>query len=82
MEEWAIDIPIHKPKTVHRFRDYPFDAVITLCDDAARTRPPWVGGDNVAYTALPDPAHAGGGWEHQLGILHQVRDAIRDKVLP
>jgi arsenate reductase len=81
MREWGIDISDHEPKSAHRFQHDPFDAVITLCDDAARTCPLWVGTGAVAHRPFPDPVHVDGDLEQRLGTFRQVRDAIRETVL-
>ncbi len=81
MREWGIDISDHEPESVHRFQDDPFDAVITLCDDAARSCPLWVGAGQIVHLAFPDPAGAQGELDARSEVFRQVRDDIRDKVL-
>jgi arsenate reductase len=81
LEEWGIDISNQEPKSVQRFEDDDFDAVITLCDDAARNCPFWVGAGTLAHMAFADPAQAEGDLENQLGVFRQARDAMRERVL-
>jgi arsenate reductase len=81
MDELGIDISGARPKTVSEFHTQDFDAVITLCDEAARRCPLWLGPGHIVHMGLPDPAQASGNQEEQLEVFRQVRDAIRDRVL-
>ncbi len=80
MNELGIDISNAKPKPVDGFRTDPFDAVFTLCSDAARRCPLWLGQAQEIHVGLPDPAQASGTEEEQLDVFRQVRDAIRNRV--
>ena len=81
MGELGIDISNNEPKPADQFRNEGFDVVIALCDDAAKDCPLWIGPGQVVHMAFPDPAAAWGEPEARLEVFHQVRDAIRDKVL-
>jgi arsenate reductase (thioredoxin) len=43
MTELGIDISQQRSKSVDLFRDQEFDSVITVCDDAAKNCPVWLG---------------------------------------
>jgi arsenate reductase len=80
LNELSVDISDAKPKSVEELRTNSFDAVFTLCGDAARNCPLWLGQGQEIHVGLPDPAQASGTEEQQLDVFRQVRDAIRDRV--
>ena len=47
-------------KSVDRFRGENFDAVITVCDDAAENCPVWLGKGKRVHIGFPDPAKVEG----------------------
>ena len=81
MDEVGIDISEGESKAVDAFRDVPFDAVITVCDDAAENCPVWPGSGKVTHIGFPDPADATGSKEEKLVTFRQVRDNIRERVV-
>jgi arsenate reductase len=81
MDELGIDISGAKPQTVGELHTQRFDAVITLCDEAAQNCPLWLGQGQVTHLGLPDPAQASGNEEEQLQVFRQVRETIWDRVL-
>jgi arsenate reductase len=81
MGESGIDIGDAESKSVEAFRDVPFDAVITVCDDAAENCPLWLGDGQVVHIGFPDPAVATGSKEERLVTFRQVRDNIRERVV-
>ncbi len=81
MAELGIDISGKHPKSVEQLRNETFDVVVTLCDDAAKNCPLWIGPGRVVHLAFPDPAGAQGELDSRLELFRQVRDDIRDKVL-
>ncbi len=68
-------------KSAERFRGQVFDAVITVCDDAAEDCPVWLGPGRRVHIGFPDPAKAAGTDEEKMIVFRQVRDAIRAKIL-
>jgi arsenate reductase len=81
MEEIGIDIGQGESKSVDAFRNVPFDAVITVCDDAAEKCPIWLGSGKVTHIGFPDPAEATGSKEERLATFREVRDNIRERVI-
>jgi len=81
MAELGIDISTHRTKSVDEFGQAQFDVVITLCDEAARNCPAWLGQGHVTHMGFPDPAMAEGRAEERLQAFREVRDAIRQQVL-
>jgi arsenate reductase len=81
MAELGIDISEQRSKTVTEFREVDPDLVITVCDDAAKNCPLWLGRGRVVHMGFPDPAAAEGSEEEQLEVFRQVRDRLRQEVL-
>jgi len=82
LDEISIDISQQQSQSVNVYQDMAFDAVITVCDNAAEDCPVWLGsGDTVRHIPFPDPFDATGSHEEQLVVYCQVRDDIRREVL-
>ncbi len=81
MEEVGIDISHHRSKSTETFRGMPFDLVITVCDDAAKNCPVWLGRGHRVHIGFPDPAAATGSEEERLAVFRRVRDGIRERVV-
>jgi arsenate reductase len=81
MAELGMDITGHRSKHTDEFRAVEFDLVVTLCDDAARNCPAWLGKGRVVHMGFPDPAGATGSEAEQLQVFRRVRDNIRQRVL-
>lgn len=82
MQEIGVDISQGVSKRPDVFRDIAFDLVITVCDDAAETCPVWLREGRVVHIGFYDPAQAEGSETERLAIFRQVRDEIRDGILP
>ena len=80
MAELHIEISEQESKTVDRYLDQPFDAVITVCDQANEACPVFFGARRRLHWSVPDPSKAEGSKEEQLEVYRQVRDAIRDRI--
>ncbi len=81
MRELGIDISAHRSQAAAEFREYDFDVVMTVCDDAAENCPVWLGPGRVQHISFPDPAKAEGAEQDRMAIFQQVRDDIRRRVL-
>jgi arsenate reductase len=79
MAELGIDISAQESKTLDRYVNQPFDAVITVCDQANKACPVFFGARRLHWS-FPDPSKAHGTDEQQLGVYRQVRDAIRERI--
>jgi arsenate reductase len=77
MAELGIDVSQQESKTLDRYLGEPFDAVITVCDQAAEACPVFPGAKRRLHWSLPDPSQATGTSEQQLAAYRQVRDDIR-----
>ena len=81
MAELGIDITVQHSKSTEKFRGADFDLVVTVCDNAAKNCPTWLGKGKPVHIGFPDPAAAEGGEAARTQIFRQVRDAIRTQVL-
>lgn len=82
MDELGIDVSQQVSKNTSVYRNVSFDQVVTVCDDAAENCPLWLGGGKVNHVGFPDPARATGNDEEKMAFFRQVRDDIRDRLLP
>jgi arsenate reductase (thioredoxin) len=82
MGELGIDITKQWSKSVEDFKDLPFDLVITVCDQAQEACPIFPGPTEVLHVGFPDPARATGSEKKILTAFRQVRDAMREQILP
>jgi len=80
MAELGIDISTQRSKSADEFREVEFDVVITVCDNAARNCPFWLGSGRVTHKGFPDPAAATGSEEERLAVFRQVRDSLRQEI--
>jgi arsenate reductase (thioredoxin) len=80
MAELGIDVSRQESKTLDRYIGEPFDAVITVCDQAAEACPVFPGAKRRLHWSFPDPSKATGTQEEQLAVYRQVRDAIREHI--
>ena len=80
MAELGIDVSRQESKTLDRYLGEPFDAVITVCDQAAEACPVFPGAKRRLHWSFPDPSKATGTQEEQLAVYRQVRDAIQEHI--
>ena len=80
MAELGIDISAQESKTLDRYVSQPFDAVITVCDQANEACPVFFGAQKRLHWSFPDPSKSQGTDEQQLDVYRQVRDAIRERI--
>ena len=80
MAEFGVDISGQESKTLDRYLGEPFDAVITVCDDAAEACPVFPGAKQRLHWSFPDPSKATGTEAEQLAVYRSVRDAIRGRI--
>jgi arsenate reductase (thioredoxin) len=80
MAELGIDISRQHSKTLERYLDQPFDAVITVCDQANEACPVFFGAGRRLHWSFPDPSQAQGDEREQLEVYRQVRDGLRDRI--
>lgn len=78
MDEIGVDIRSQYSKTYEQFIGQPFDAVITVCDDAAETCPFLPGNYRRIHWSFPDPAAVTGD-EAKLQAFRDVRDGLIER---
>jgi arsenate reductase len=81
MAEMGIDISAQRSKSVEEFRDAEFDLIVTVCGDAARNCPVWLGKGKKVHLGFPDPAAATGSDGERLEVFRHVRDGLRQEIL-
>ena len=82
MKELGIDIRQHRSKSVDDLAGEAFDLVITVCDQAQQQCPIFSGETEVMHMGFPDPARATGTEEEIIAAFRQVRDALREQLVP
>ena len=80
MAELGIGIAGHESKTLDRYLEEPFDAVITVCDQAAEACPVFPGARRRLHWSFPDPSNATGSNDEQLAVYRRVRDDIAHRI--
>lgn len=78
MKEAGLDISRGYPKNADMFINYPFDYVITVCDNAKETCPVFIGkvGERL-HIGFDDPAEARGSEEEIMNEFRRIRDEIK-----
>jgi len=80
MEEAGVDIFDGRPKNVDQFLNDPIDYVITVCSNAERDCPAFLGEvKHRLHIGFPDPADATGTDEEILAVFRQSRDDIHKR---
>jgi arsenate reductase len=82
MKEVGVDISSHRSKSLDDLVDPVFDLVVTLCDDAQAGCPVFPGRGKMVHMGFPDPAKAIGTEGEVLQVFREVRDRIRDELIP
>ena len=80
MAELGIAISNQQSKTLERYRNEPFDEVITIRDTAAEVCPLFPSAAKMQHWSFPDPSKATGSEAEQLAVYRHVRDAIRARI--
>ena len=80
MAEVGIDLSGQESKTLERYLGQPWDAVITVCDQANEQCPFFPGAVNREHWSFPDPSQAMGSEAEQVVVYRQVREAIGERV--
>ncbi|HSA34753.1 MAG TPA: arsenate reductase ArsC [bacterium] len=80
----GIDISHNRVKAVEEFieRGERFDYLITVCDETAAERCPFVPGTGQRlHFGFPDPSAITGTVEERLATILPIRDAIKQKII-
>ncbi|NMC13873.1 MAG: arsenate reductase ArsC [Chloroflexi bacterium] len=68
-------------KTIDQFRNFDFDLVVTVCDDAAENCPVWLGKGRRVHLGFPDPAIVQGTDKEVDAVFRDIRDDMINKIL-
>jgi arsenate reductase len=82
MAELGIDISSHHSKSVDDLAGEQFDLVITVCDRANEQCPIFPGSVKKLHLGFTDPGRATGSEDEILTAFRQVRDEMREKLIP
>ena len=80
MRDEGIDISGQASKSLDRFRNGAFDAIITVCDRAKESCPVFPGDVKPIHWSFDDPAEATGTEEERMTVFRRVRDEIRVEI--
>jgi len=80
MAEIGIDISKHRSKSVMEFIDQNFDYVITVCGNAQKTCPVFLGEHEKIHWDIEDPAAIEGPEEDRLSVFRKIRDRIKENI--
>ena len=79
LREIGIDISKQRSKSIGEFAGQMFDVVMTVCEDASRNCPVWLGRGRRVHLGFPDPAAVP--LDQQPAKFRAVRDAIQTQLL-
>ena len=82
MAEAGVDLSSHKSKSIQEYWGQPFDLVVTVCDSAKEACPMFPGAAKQIHESFPDPAGFTGAEEEVIEIFREVRDLIRERLVP
>jgi arsenate reductase len=80
LADLGVDAAFQRSKSTDAFRDVEFDAVITVCDHAAKNCPMWLGNGRRKHLSFPDPAAATGSEKEKLETFRRVRDGLKQEI--
>ena len=80
MQEIGIDIAGQSSKTLERYIDWPFDKVITVCDQANEACPVFFGARERLHWSFPDPSTLVGTQQERLEGTRKIRDDIQRRI--
>ncbi|MGC8763925.1 MAG: arsenate reductase ArsC [Halothiobacillaceae bacterium] len=82
MAEAGVDISSHRSKSLSEFWGQPFDLVVTVCDSAKEACPMFAGAARQIHESFPDPVGLTGDREKVRAKFREVRDLIRERLVP
>ena len=80
MDEIGVDISGQTSKTLEQFLGLPFDAVITVCDDANDACPVFPGARDRVHWSIPDPSAVEGSERNRMEAFRAARDDLRGRI--
>jgi arsenate reductase (thioredoxin) len=80
MAEIGVDIAGQASKRLDTYLGQPFDAAITVCDEAREACPFFPRAERQLHWSFDDPSAATGTEEERLAAFRRVRDEIGDRI--
>ncbi len=80
MRRRDIDITSHTSETLDRYRNEPWDFVITVCDQANEACPNFATGRHRLHWSFEDPSAVSGSPEERQRAFDATRDQIEQKI--
>lgn len=80
MREIGIDITQQESKTLSRYRQEPFDIIITVCDSVNESCPIFPNARQRWHWSIHDPSTIQGTEDERLAAFRQVRDELRRRI--
>jgi arsenate reductase len=80
MQEVGINIRGQESKTLERYRDEPFDLVITVCDSASEACPIFPNAQERWHWSMDDPSQVEGAEAKRLNAFRRARDELRRRI--
>tara|TARA_B100001540_G_scaffold66090_1_gene59460 strand:+ start:10874 stop:11239 length:366 start_codon:yes stop_codon:yes gene_type:complete len=81
MREAGVDISNHTSNHVDEYKDFHFDFVFTVCDNAKEICPVYSNANKLIHHSFPDPAKAIGTKEEIIETYSNVREKIKEYFL-
>jgi arsenate reductase len=78
MKEIGIDVSNYRSKGLNVFKDYHFDYVVTVCDQANESCPYFQGGNLRIHKSFSDPSKLKGKPEDVINGYRRIRDEIKN----
>jgi arsenate reductase (thioredoxin) len=80
MAEIGIDIGSHRSKNLDAYKGEQFEWVITVCDQARRECPTFIGAEQTAHWGIDDPEQAQGDERARMAAYRKARDELRSRI--
>jgi protein-tyrosine-phosphatase len=80
MEQMGIDMSQAVPKHFQVFEGQSFDAIVTVCDYAVESCPPWPDDPERVHWSFPDPASVQGTEAEQLRAFEQTSQQLATRI--
>jgi arsenate reductase (thioredoxin) len=80
MQELGASMEDASSKSADAFREEAFDAVVTVCDSAARDCPTWPGARRIFRWPIEDPSDAWRDPEREWQRFLETRDDLRERI--
>ena len=80
MAEKGIDISGATSKSAEQFLSLPFDAVVTVCDSAAKDCPLWPGAKRIEHWSIEDPSWGDDDEATRYDRFVATRDDLRQRI--